>query len=58
MTVPLQVAEISKSFARKSVLTNISLAVPGGSLVGIVGENGVGKSTLLKICLLYTSRCV
>jgi ABC-type multidrug transport system ATPase subunit len=49
MTVPLQVAEISKSFARKSVLTNISLAVPGGSLVGIVGENGVGKSTLLKI---------
>lgn len=32
-------------------LDNVSLAVPGGSIVGLIGENGAGKSTTLK-CLL------
>lgn len=32
-------------------LDNVSLSVPHGSVVGLVGENGAGKSNLIKIIL-------
>lgn len=40
---------IIKSYGKKEVLSGVDLALPEGSLSGIVGENGSGKSTLLKI---------
>lgn len=45
----LQVTDVSKSFGSKKILNNISFSVDKGTLNGIVGENGTGKSTLLKI---------
>jgi len=36
-------------------LEDVSLAVPGGTIMGIIGENGAGKSTTLK-CLLNLIR--
>ncbi len=45
----LRAQEIGKSFGRHRVLRSISFAVEPGTLVGIVGENGTGKSTLLRI---------
>lgn len=33
------------------VLDNISFSVPGGSIMGLIGKNGAGKSTTLK-CML------
>lgn len=40
---------ISKSFAAKPVLERISLRVQRGERLAIIGPNGIGKSTLLKI---------
>lgn len=40
---------IRKSFGRRSVLTGLDLEVAPGELVAVVGENGTGKTTLLRI---------
>jgi ABC-2 type transport system ATP-binding protein len=47
----LEVLNISKSYYRKKVLDNLSLAIGPGMLTGIIGENGSGKSTLLRIIM-------
>jgi len=45
----ISVNNISFSYGTKPVLKNISLEVRGGSIYGLLGENGVGKTTLLTL---------
>jgi ABC-2 type transport system ATP-binding protein len=45
----LKARGISKSFGRRRVLAGLDLEVAPGELVAIVGENGTGKTTLLRI---------
>ncbi len=45
----LTLEDITKSFGDKRVLTGVSLVVRRGERVAIIGPNGLGKSTLLKI---------
>ena len=40
---------VSKSFAAAHVLNDVSLTVAPGDRIGIVGPNGIGKSTLLRV---------
>ena len=44
-----QMQDMSKYFHEKPILQNFNLSFFYGAKIGIVGENGVGKSTLLKI---------
>jgi ABC-2 type transport system ATP-binding protein len=47
----LSVDKVHKRYARLPALRNVSFAVPGGQIAGLVGMNGAGKTTLLK-CIL------
>ncbi|WP_431279620.1 ABC-F family ATP-binding cassette domain-containing protein [Leifsonia poae] len=40
---------ISQSYGDHRVLTDVSLTIAPGARLGLIGENGVGKSTLLRI---------
>ncbi|WP_341756660.1 MULTISPECIES: ABC-F family ATP-binding cassette domain-containing protein [unclassified Candidatus Tisiphia] len=47
----LQVKGVSKNYENKKILNNVSFTVTRGEKIVIIGPNGIGKSTLLKILL-------
>ncbi len=49
----LSIRGMSKSFGRNRVLDHINLDVKPGTVMGLMGENGAGKSTMMK-CLFGT----
>ena len=49
MTVALQIDGLFKRFGEQQVLTGFSLQVARGEVVGLLGPNGCGKSTVLNI---------
>ena len=48
--IVLSIRGMSKSFGRNRVLDHINLDVKRGTVMGLMGENGAGKSTMMK-CL-------
>ncbi|HEX7603890.1 MAG TPA: ATP-binding cassette domain-containing protein [Polyangiaceae bacterium] len=47
----LDVEHVSKSYGDKAVLRDVSLTVRRGEKIAVIGPNGLGKSTLLKIVM-------
>jgi ATPase subunit of ABC transporter with duplicated ATPase domains len=47
----LEVEHVSKAYGPKQVLRDVSLTVRRGEKVAVIGPNGLGKSTLLKIVM-------
>ncbi len=43
----IEVKHLTRKFRRKLALDDVSLTVPPGCVFGLVGENGVGKTTLI-----------
>jgi ABC-type polar amino acid transport system ATPase subunit len=51
----INICNLSKRFGDNQVLTDISLSVKKGEVIGIIGPSGSGKSTLLR-CINYLER--
>ncbi|MDG2048497.1 MAG: energy-dependent translational throttle protein EttA [Halioglobus sp.] len=47
----VEVKNLCKSFGERLLFDNVTFTVPKGSIVGIIGANGMGKSTLFKILM-------
>jgi ABC-2 type transport system ATP-binding protein len=47
----LQTIQLSKRFGRNVVLDQMDMSVPEGSIYGLLGQNGSGKSTTLQILM-------
>ncbi len=45
----LIVNNLSKSFNRKTIFENVNFSILRGERVGLVGDSGIGKSTLLNV---------
>ena len=45
----IEFKDVSKGYGDRLLIENLSFSVPPGAIVGIIGPNGVGKSTLFRM---------
>lgn len=50
----IKIRNISKRFKNLEIFEDVSLEIPTGKIVGLVGENGCGKSVLMKMLCGYS----
>src|SRR5690606_23780098 len=51
----IKVENITKTYGEQKALNNISFSIEKGEIVGFLGLNGAGKSTMMKILTSYLS---
>lgn len=47
--LPLKVTDIAKSFGEKHLFSKVSFEIERGEKIALIGKNGIGKTTLLRI---------
>lgn len=52
----IEVIDVYKSFGKEQVLKGVSFTVPEGTIYGVVGNNGSGKTVLMK-CICGFMKC-
>ena len=45
----LKCIDLSKKYGNKEVLKDVNITIPRGKIIGLLGKNGTGKSTLIKL---------
>ena len=50
MEYVLETLGLTKSYGPKKALDNVELQLPKGQIIGLLGPNGSGKTTFLKLC--------
>lgn len=51
MSAIISARQLSKSYGKKPILNNLNFEIESGRIVGVVGPNGSGKTTILKTIL-------
>ena len=45
----LEYKNVSKSFGKTEILHDVNLKIPSGKIIGLLGKNGMGKTTIIKL---------
>lgn len=51
MTKAIKLVDVTRYYAEKRGVRELNLAVPSGAIFGLLGENGCGKTTALKLAM-------
>ena len=51
MTKPIEISGVSAHYGKRTIISDVTLTVEPGEIFGIIGLNGVGKSTLIRAML-------
>lgn len=51
MQAPVVIENLTHQYGRRFIFQNLSLALEAGKIYGLLGKNGVGKTTLIKILM-------
>ncbi|GAE93540.1 ABC transporter [Gracilibacillus boraciitolerans JCM 21714] len=52
----LEVHQLTVEIGRDTILENVDFLVPDGSIVGLIGHNGAGKSTVMKTIMGWQNK--
>lgn len=51
MTIMIEVSQVSKTYGKEEVLSNVTMRIKKGEIYGFLGPNGAGKTTIMKLIL-------
>lgn len=54
--IVLEMKEVTKKFNKRTIIDKLSLSIESGVIYGFLGENGVGKTTTIKMILHLISK--